>query len=149
GAEVRGQTPTRPAGGAQPQAARQAGDGAAPEPSASQLYFREQYTKYEYKIPMRDGVHLFTAVYIPKDDSATYPILLTRTPYTVKPYGEDVYPNPGGPMENYAKEHFIFAQQDVRGKNGSEGTFVHMRPILENKASPKDIDESTDCYDTI
>ena len=98
---------------------------------------------------MRDGVHLFTAVYIPKDDSTPYPILLTRTPYTVKPYGEDVFPNPGGPMDNYAKEKFIFALQDVRGKNGSEGTFVHMRPILEQKTSPKDIDESTDAYDTI
>jgi len=90
-----------------------------------------------------------TAVYAPKDDDKPYPILLTRTPYTLKPYGEDIFPNPGGPMGHYAKEGFIFAIQDVRGKNGSEGTFVHMRPILERKSSPKDIDESTDAYDTI
>jgi putative CocE/NonD family hydrolase len=149
------QTPTRQGAGAQGQQNQPAqpapppAEGAPPEPSSAQLYLREHYTKYEYKIPMRDGVHLFTAVYIPKDDSTSYPILLTRTPYTVKPYGEDVYPNPGGPMSNYAKEKFIFALQDVRGKNGSEGTFVHMRPILETKSSPKDIDESTDAYDTI
>jgi uncharacterized protein len=144
------QAPARGAAAGTPtQSARPTAEGAALEPTASQLYLRENYTKYEYKIPMRDGVHLFTAVYIPKDDSISYPILLTRTPYTVKPYGEDVFPNGGGAMANYAKEKFIFALQDVRGKNGSEGTFVHMRPILEKKSTPKDIDESTDAYDTI
>ena len=117
--------------------------------AAEQDYLRENYTKYEYKIPMRDGIHLFTAVFVPKDDEKLYPILLTRTPYTVKPYGEDVYPSPGGPMAHYAKEKFIFALQDVRGKNGSEGTFVELRPILDQKTSPQDTDESTDAYDTI
>ncbi len=120
----------------------------APAPENRAAYLRENYTKYEYKIPMRDGVHLFTAVYIPKDDSKTYPFLITRTPYTVKPYGEDVLPAGGGAMNYYLAEKFIFVLQDVRGKNGSEGQFVHMRPILENKG-PKDIDESTDAYDTI
>ncbi|HEY2881881.1 MAG TPA: CocE/NonD family hydrolase [Pirellulales bacterium] len=138
------------AGGAaaQGQAARAAADGAAADNGVSQDYLREHYTKYEYKIPMRDGVHLFTAVYIPKDDSAAYPILLTRTPYTVKPYGEDVFGG-SGMMSNYGREKFIFAEQDVRGKNGSEGLYDHMRPILETKSSPKDIDESTDAYDTV
>jgi uncharacterized protein len=121
----------------------------AAAPPTDLAYIREHYTKYEYNIPMRDGVHLFTAVYVPKDAEKSYPILLTRTPYTVKPYGEDVSPHPRGPMSNYAKEKFIFALQDVRGKNGSEGTFVNVRPILENKSGPKDIDESTDAYDTI
>src|ERR1700733_7975422 len=48
---------------------------------------REHYTKYEYRIPMRDGVHLFTAVYVPKDSSQAYPFLINRTPYSVAPYG--------------------------------------------------------------
>ena len=61
-------------------------------PSPELAYLREHYTKYEYKIPMRDGVHLFTAVYVPKDNDKRYPILLTRTPYSLKPYGEDVRP---------------------------------------------------------
>lgn len=112
-------------------------------------YLREHYTKYEFNIPMRDGVHLFTAVYVPKMRGKTYPILLTRTPYSVKPYGVDVNPTPHGSMNYYAKEGFIFALQDVRGRNASEGTFVNMRPIVENKHGPKDIDESTDAYDTI
>ena len=98
---------------------------------------------------MRDGVHLFTAVYVPKDNTKQYPILLTRTPYTAKPYGEDVSGYPRGTMNYYAKEGFIFALQDVRGKNASEGKFVDTRPILENKSDPHDIDESTDAYDTI
>ncbi len=34
---------------------------------ADSAYIEEHYTKYEYKIPMRDGVTLFTAVYVPKD----------------------------------------------------------------------------------
>jgi putative CocE/NonD family hydrolase len=121
---------------------------AAP-PSPELVYLREHYTKYEYNIPMRDGVHLFTAVYVPKDNDKRYPILLSRTPYSVKPYGEDASPTPRGPLDYYAKERFIFALQDVRGRNGSEGTFVHVRPILEHKSNPKDTDESTDAYDTI
>jgi putative CocE/NonD family hydrolase len=117
--------------------------------TAAQLYLREHYTKYEYNIPMRDGVKLLTAVYVPKDDAHPHPILLTRTPYGVGPYGVDRYPEPRGLLQQYARENFIFALQDVRGRNGSEGTFVHMRPINPNKTGPKDIDESTDAWDTI
>jgi len=43
-------------------------------------YARANYTKFEYRIPMRDGVKLFTSVYVPKDGGQKYPILLTRTP---------------------------------------------------------------------
>ncbi len=115
----------------------------------NQAYLREHYTKYEYRIAMRDGVRLFTAVYAPKDTSAAWPILLTRTPYSLKPYGVDQYPVPRGPMANYAKEKFLFVLQDVRGRYGSEGVFSHIRPHNPAKATPQDIDESTDCYDTI
>ncbi len=121
---------------------------AAP-PAADPAYLKENYTKFEFNIPMRDGVHLFTTVYVPKDSDKRYPILLTRTPYSLRPYGEDVPLNPRGPLDYYAKEGFIFALQDVRGRYGSEGTFVHVRPVLEHKSGPKDIDESTDAYDTI
>ena len=68
----------------------------APQP-ASEEYVRAHYTKYEYRIPMRDGVRLFTAVYVPKAsafpaDPGPYPFLMNRTPYSVAPYGEDRYP---------------------------------------------------------
>ncbi len=116
---------------------------------ATREYLQEHFTKYEYALEMRDGVKLFTAVYAPKDDSKTYPILLTRTPYGLKPYGEDRFPEPAaGPLMYYANEPFIFVFQDVRGRNGSEGTFEHVRPHRPRKRG-KEIDESTDTYDTI
>jgi putative CocE/NonD family hydrolase len=112
-------------------------------------YLRGHYTKYEFRIPMRDGKRLFTAVYVPKDDSQAYPILLLRTPYSVRPYGTDSYPERLGPSEKFAREGFIFALQDVRGRYESEGEFVHVRPYLPGKRSASDVDESSDAYDTV
>ena len=96
--------------------------------SIDKEYLMAHYTKYEHMIPMRDGVRLLTSVYTPKDISEPYPLLLKRTPYSIRPYGVDNYPNPSGPMSGYGREKFIFVYQDVRGRNGSEGEFVHMRP---------------------
>ena len=76
---------------------------AAP-PLPELVYLKEHYTKYEYNIPMRDSVRLFTTVYAPKNNDKRYPILLPRTPYSLKPYGEDVPLNPRGPLNYYAKE---------------------------------------------
>ncbi len=106
------------------------------------------YTKYEYLIPMRDGVKLFTAVYVPKDLAKAHPILLNRTPYSVAPYGEDNFARGMGPSPAFAAAGYIFANQDVRGRWMSEGEFVNMRPTRPDK-SDKGIDESTDTYDTI
>jgi putative CocE/NonD family hydrolase len=110
---------------------------------------RERYTKYEYSIPMRDGVKLFTQVYVPKDTSQRYPFIFTRTPYSVSPYGVDTYRANLGPSEHFEKEGFIFVYQDARGRYMSEGEFKQVRPFQPNKQSAKDIDESTDTYDTI
>ena len=107
------------------------------------------YTKYEYRIPMRDGTRLFTAVYVPKDASKTYPLLLTRTPYSLKPYGADQYRENLGPSPLFAKAGYIFVYQDVRGRWMSEGDFVDMRPHLAVKREPTQFDESTDTWDTI
>jgi putative CocE/NonD family hydrolase len=112
-------------------------------------HVKANYTKYEYRIAMRDGKKLFTAVYVPKDESHTYPILLTRTPYSVAPYGADQYKGDLGPSPAFGKEGYIFAYQDVRGRWMSEGDFVNMRPHLAAKHGPADIDESTDAWDTI
>jgi putative CocE/NonD family hydrolase len=110
---------------------------------------RARYTKYEHMVPMRDGVRLFTSVYVPKDASQPYPILLTRTPYSVGPYGIDQYRASLGPSEHFQKEGFIFVYQDARGRYMSEGEFQQVRPFVPAKKSSKDIDESTDTYDTI
>src|ERR1700738_2424914 len=69
---------------------------------------KANYTKYEYRIPMRDGKRLFTAVYVPKDDSKTYPMLMTRTPYNVKPYGANQYPDTLGPSSHFSQGGYIF-----------------------------------------
>lgn len=112
-------------------------------------YVKAHYTKYEYRIPMRDGKKLFTTVYVPKDASQKYPIMFDRTPYSVKPYGVDEYKADLGPSPLFGKEGYIFAYQDVRGRWMSEGEIVNMRPHLAVKKGPDDIDESTDTYDTI
>jgi len=110
---------------------------------------RAQYTKYEYRVPMRDGVRLFTSIYAPKDTSEKYPFLLTRTPYNVAPYGVDQYRASLGPSEHFQKERFIFVYQDARGRYMSEGEFQQVRPYIPVKKTSKDVDESSDASDTI
>ncbi len=112
-------------------------------------YLREHYRKQEVRIPMRDGVKLFTSIYQPKDDSRRYPILMKRTPYSVRPYGENEWATSLGPNFSFVEEGFIFVNQDVRGCFLSEGKFVNMTPHVAEKSSPLHVDESTDTYDTI
>jgi putative CocE/NonD family hydrolase len=112
-------------------------------------YVRENYTKIERSIPMRDGIKLFTAIYVPKNKGKKYPFMINRTPYTVSPYGEDKYKMTLGPSPLFLREGFIFVYQDVRGKWMSEGEFVDVRPHIDQKKGKKDIDESSDTYDTI
>ena len=111
-------------------------------------YVRDNYTKIERMIPMRDGVKLFTAIYIPKE-KGKYPFMINRTPYTVRPYGENEYKTTLGPSPLFIREKFIFVYQDVRGKWMSEGEFVDVRPHIDNKKGKTQIDESSDTYDTI
>jgi putative CocE/NonD family hydrolase len=112
-------------------------------------YARSHYTKYDYRIPMRDGVKLFTSVFVPKDTSQTYPIIMQRTPYSVAPYGVDNYRGILGPSEWFTKEGFIVVYQDVRGRYLSEGAFIDVPPHKTHLNGPRETDESTDTYDTI
>ncbi|MBM3767648.1 MAG: CocE/NonD family hydrolase [Acidobacteria bacterium] len=114
-----------------------------------ETYIRTHYTKYEYRIPMRDGKRLFTSVYIPKDQSQKWPMLMNRTPYSVSPYGVDLYKTDLGPNKALARDKYIFVYQDVRGRNMSEGEFVNMTPHRAAKNAATDIDESSDTYDSI
>ena len=125
----------------------------SPQPPASVQteiaeYIKANYTKREVMVPVRDGVKLFTVIYEPKDKSQKYPILLNRTPYTVGPYGVDKFKGAIGPNYLFAKEGYIFAYQDVRGRWMSEGVWQDVRPDIAN-TKPTEIDESTDTYDTI
>ncbi|MCA9654263.1 MAG: CocE/NonD family hydrolase [Myxococcales bacterium] len=118
------------------------------EPFTGAAWVRRHYAKREVRIPMRDGVTLFTAIYTPLDRTGEAPILIERTPYAADPYGEDQFPSRLGPSDALMERGWIFVEQDVRGCFMSEGEFVNMRPHLEDKQAGQ-IDESTDAFDTI
>jgi uncharacterized protein len=118
---------------------------------AQSNFVKDNYTKYEYKIPMRDGIKLHTAVYVPKDasESLSYPFLIQRTCYNVSPYGEDKYDSQLGPSPFLMKDKYIFVYQDVRGRWMSEGTWTNMTPNYPTNAPNVPVDESSDTFDTI
>ncbi len=130
-----------------------AADGPAASTAAS---VREQYTKYEYRIPMRDGTRLFTAVYVPKDASQRYPFLMERTPYSAGVhaddelhYGVDFYPTRLGPSPEFQRSGYIFVQQDVRGRYMSEGKWQEMTPHVNPRRAKGEGNESEDMHDTV
>jgi putative CocE/NonD family hydrolase len=114
------------------------------------IWVTQNYNKQEQYITMRDGVRLFTSIYVPKDSSEKHPILLTRTPYSCAPYGSTQFrPFWQNFYINYLQEKYIMILQDVRGRWMSEGKFVDVRPFHTNKKGKNDIDEASDTYDTI
>ncbi len=117
--------------------------------AADSTWVLQNYTKTETYIPMRDGIKLYTAIYQPKDSKEKHPILINRTPFSCTPYGADFQPMWSNYWINYLNENYIIVVQDVRGRYMSEGEFVNVRPYIEHKKGKKDIDESTDAYDTI
>jgi len=118
------------------------------EPTRAE-YVRANYTKFEYRNPMRDGVEQYTAVYSPNDRTNKYPMLMVRTPYGIHPYGASQYRDALGPSDLYERDGFIFVFQDVRGRYMSGGEFDNMRPHIDGKTDREQTDESTDTYDTI
>lgn len=111
-------------------------------------FVEDNYTKQEVDIVMRDGVKLHTTIYSPKDQSKTYPILMQRTPYSSRPYGEGKMRTRIGPNVNLMKEGNIIVYQDVRGRWMSEGIYDNMRAYIPNKKENQS-DEVSDTYDTI
>lgn len=101
------------------------------------------YRKFEYRIPMRDGVRLYTAVYVPQGVKG-FPLLMERTPYGSGPYGKDAMAQLD---PQYRAAGYAFVFQDVRGTYQSEGQFENIRPV--QPAGAKGTDEATDTYDTV
>jgi putative CocE/NonD family hydrolase len=113
-------------------------------------WIRDNYTKKEAYITMRDGLKLFTAIYMPKDTTEKHPVLMTRTPYSCAPYGEDKWRRWWNSyLKEYFKQGYIMVIQDVRGRWMSEGVFEDVRPFNPNKKTSKDIDETSDTYDAV
>lgn len=127
-----------------------AGDaiGHAQDANPLESYIRLHYSKQEHRVAMRDGTQLFTSVYLPRDTTKKYPILMKRTPYSVAPYGVDKFAASLGPSEHFVKAGYIFVNQDVRGRFLSEGEFIQVTPHRPGKQA-KEFDESSDTYDTI
>ncbi len=121
----------------------------AQEPNKDSLYVRDHYEKSEYQVTMRDGKKLFTVVYMPKDKSKTWPILMNRTCYNASSYAD--YKLHGHPSKFLVEDGYILVFQDVRGRYMSEGEFNNMTPNIpgNNPKNKKDIDESSDTWDTI
>lgn len=112
-------------------------------------YVKEHYTKMDTTIAMRDGIKLYTIIFVPKDTTQQYPFLMERTPYSAAPYGIKNYPAAVGPNNLLMKEKYIFVVQDVRGRYMSEGINLEVTPYIADKKLKTDIDESSDTYDTI
>ena len=112
------------------------------------VYIKQNYEKMEVQIPMRDGVKLFTSIYLPKDKSKIYPFLMQRTCYSVAPYGVDHFRKNLGPSKFLMKDSYIFVYQDIRGKYKSEGTMQIHEPLL-HAVKKGAIDESTDTWDAV
>ena len=123
---------------------------AAAEGAIDRAWVERNYRKTEYRIPMRDGVRLHTTVYAPCDTAGRHPILLTRTPYSCRPYGAEFSASLWKSfLKLYLEEGYILVFQDVRGRYMSEGEYVDLRPFIADKHSPEQIDEASDAYDTI
>lgn len=116
--------------------------------NADSIYIRDHYYKREIMIPMRDGVQLFTSVYLPKDQTRQYPIVLRRTPYSCAPYGVEAFTDRLQNM-GMVRSGYIFVIQDVRGRYMSEGEYMDIRPFNPDKRSNRDVDEASDTYDTV
>jgi len=114
-------------------------------PAAPADEFPAGFAVTEAMIPMRDGVKLHTIICPPKNASATLPFLLVRTPYGAAPAARRLSVEP---FQELVEEGYIFVFQDIRGRYGSEGTFVMMRPP-RGRGDARAIDESTDAYDTV
>src|SRR5450631_3577323 len=112
-------------------------------------FVKDNFSKREVYIPMRDGKRLYTVIYIPKDASHPYPFLMERTPYSAGPYGDSLYRSSLGPNRSLQHEKYIFVYQDVRGRYMSEGQFEEMTPGIEGKKSKNQTDESSDTWDTV
>ncbi|HLY13777.1 MAG TPA: CocE/NonD family hydrolase, partial [Candidatus Limnocylindrales bacterium] len=108
------------------------------------------FEQIEAMIPMRDGVHLYTAVYSPKTAGPGAPILLMRTPYGVHSEPHGPYPTPrlgasfAAWLEEVVGAGYILAFQDVRGKFKSEGDYVMYRAPDEGL-----VDHVTDTWDSV
>jgi predicted acyl esterase len=73
-------------------------------------------------IPMRDGIHIATDIYRPKDTSAKYPVIWVRTPYNFNFWDvANGVPRDMTAALTAVKHGFAFVEMQERGQFFSEG----------------------------
>ncbi len=91
-------------------------------------------SEHDLMIPMRDGLRMATDVYRPARNGVPvdgrFPVLLNRTPYGKGSLASQA--------ETFAKNGYVVAVQDLRGRYASQGKFLKVQPA-----------DATDGYDTI
>ncbi len=102
------------------------------------------FTFQEVMIPVRDGVHLQTAILTPTDKTGPLPILFRRTPYGVP---DGPLPTVPTSLKELARDGYIFVFQNLRGRFKSEGVFGLTSQV--NLADSTSTNETTDAYDSI
>ena len=101
------------------------------------------YRRTEAMIPMRDGVKLHAVILKPADIEGRLPLLIMRTPYGVDYTSRASFFDK---RPELARAGYIYIAEDIRGRYKSGGKFEMMRPLADHH---KNIDESTDAYDTV
>src|SRR5262245_61115081 len=104
------------------------------------------YDRSNAMIPMRDGVRLNTDLYTPRGVAGPLPVILLRTPYGVSDAGQPLLT---GYLKQLARDGYVFAFQDIRGRFKSEGQFVMQRAPRADRLDPRAIDEASDAHDTM
>jgi putative CocE/NonD family hydrolase len=102
----------------------------------------EPGTVYERTGP---AVKLHAVILRPADIAAPLPFLMQRTPYGVDGTSRAEF---FAERPELARDGYIYVAEDIRGRYRSQGKFVMMRPLADH-SDPRNIDESTDAYDTV
>jgi uncharacterized protein len=148
--------PMGTAGAQQTQTAPNKADGEKTELGFQLPAVERNYDRREVMVPMHDGVKLFTVIFVPKEAHGA-PIMLTRTPYNAAGHVRNPSALPARTMsdelplgdEGFAENGYIRVYQDVRGKYGSEGSYI-MTPLpIASGLNNSGADDTTDAWDTI
>ena len=112
----------------------------------------KDFEKRVVMIPMRDGVKLYTVIWVPKG-AKDAPMVLTRTCYDAASHKRADSPKLIEALsladEEFVKAGYIRVYQDVRGKYGSEGVYLMTPPPVASGFNATGADDTTDGWDTI
>ena len=120
----------------------------AQAPLAGAELVRATYTKYEYLVPMRDGARLFTAVYVPKDTSQ---LSVPADAHALQrgAVRRRQHPARSARRSSSRRRASSSSTRTRAGATCRRASSSRCARSMPDKRGPKDVDESTDTYDTI